>query len=54
MDQINNVHRPDEINQKNFVGTLRFASLNVLQGHRNSQRDDIYSIGLMMIYFLKG
>lgn len=47
-------HRPDRTNSNHFVGTLKFASLNVLNGHRNSRRDDLESIGLMLIYFLKG
>lgn len=47
-------HRPDEIDEEKFVGTLRFSSLNVISGHRNSRRDDLESLGLMLIYFLKG
>jgi len=49
-------HRPDNqnLNENSFVGTLKFSSLNVLQGHRHSRRDDLESLGLMLVYFLKG
>lgn len=48
-------HQPDNMsNTDNVVGASKFASLNVLQGHRHSRRDDLESLGLMLIYFLKG
>ena len=47
-------HRPNLINENTFVGTLKFASLNVHRGNRNSRRDDLESIGYILINFLKG
>jgi serine/threonine protein kinase len=40
-DPVKNIHRPDVVNLDNFIGTLKFASLNVLRGHKNSRRDDL-------------
>lgn len=34
-------HRPDDVDEERFIGTLRYSSLNVIQGHKNSRRDDL-------------
>lgn len=34
-------HRLNHIAEDKFVGTLKFASLNVHHGNRNSRRDDL-------------
>ncbi len=46
-------HYPDEP-QTNLIGTLKFMSLRVLEGHRYARRDDLFSIGYMYIYMLRG
>jgi len=34
-------HRVNNIAEDKFVGTLKFASINVHHGNRNSRRDDL-------------
>jgi serine/threonine protein kinase len=54
-DQLNNQFRADNLSTtESFIGSLVFSSLNVLKGHRHARRDDLESLGIILIYFLKG
>ncbi len=43
-----------ECNRSIFLGTPRFASLRSHQGVRQSRRDDIESLGYMLVYLVNG
>jgi len=52
-DPVSNQHIPYREN-KPLAGTARYSSINCHLGIEQTRRDDLESLGYIMIYFIKG
>ena len=52
-NEYTNKHIPYQTNQA-LIGNIKYASISSLKGIAKSRRDDIESLGYMLVYFLKG